>query len=56
MKDRFTAAMLRDYLAALGVRAFDPSFYARAGAATLIELQGAERFVKRDYTLEEARG
>lgn len=55
IKDRFTLAMLRDYLAALGIRAFNADFYAPDRVATLIELVGTERYVVRTLTLEEAR-
>jgi hypothetical protein len=55
VKDRFTIPMLRDYLAAMDIRAFDADFYAPDRMATLIELRGAERFVFQSYSLEEAR-
>lgn len=55
VRDRFTPSMLRDYLAALGILAFDADFYAPTATAVLIELQGAERYTSRQYTLEEAR-
>jgi len=53
IRDRFTITMLRDYLLALGIRAFDADFYAPARRGILIKLVGATPLVEE--TLAEAR-
>ena len=54
-KKRLTFEMLRDYAAALGVRAFDEDFYLPDGVATLVEKVGPVYPNMTEYTLEEAR-
>lgn len=55
VRDRFTWELLRDYCAALGVRALDERFYAPSGTATLIEKVGPTFPGSKEYTLAEAQ-
>lgn len=54
-RKRFTFEMLRDYAAALGVKAFDEEFYLPDGVATLVGKVGPKYPNMREYSLEEAR-
>jgi hypothetical protein len=53
IRDRFTIPMLRDYLLALDIRAFDADFYAPDRRGTLMELTGVDPVFKD--SLAEAR-
>jgi len=57
IRDRFTFDMLKRYVVALGVRAFDESFYlpSTAPSALLIEKQGPIAGNVRTFSLEEVR-
>lgn len=56
IQDRFTAEMLRDYLAALGIYAFDPEFYLPdRKRATLIEKVGPVASALQEFQLADLR-
>jgi hypothetical protein len=53
--DRFTAEMLGEYAAALGVRYFDPEFYGLDGLLFHVEERGASGVTIPSMSLEEAQ-
>ncbi len=55
VRDRFTPELLRDYLAALGLRPFEEDFYWPEGHATFIEKVGPLPPTVKELTLAEAR-
>lgn len=57
VRDRFTMEMLRDYLQALGIRAFDEAFYLppEDNSAVLLEQTRRRSPHLKEYTLAEAR-
>ena len=55
VRDRFTPEMLERYLAALGIHAFDESFYMPDGSATLLENTKPWAATATGYSLEEVR-
>ena len=55
IRDRFTPGMLRSYLAALGIRAFDEDFYMPNGEALLIEKDIPLYRRERAWTFEDVQ-
>jgi hypothetical protein len=55
IRDRFTPDMLRSYLAALGIRAFDEDFYMPDGEALLIEKDIPLYRRERAWTFEDVQ-
>lgn len=53
LRERFTLELLDEYLRAIGVRAFDETFYAPDGNATLVEKKGPTYPGVRDFQLSE---
>ena len=55
IRDRFTPEMLRSYLAALGIRAFDEDFYMPNGEAVLVEEDTPLYRGERQWTFQEVQ-
>jgi hypothetical protein len=55
IRDRITPDMLRSYLAALGIRAFDEDFYMPDGEALLIEKDIPLYRRERAWTFEDVQ-
>ena len=57
VRDRFTMEMLRDYLQALGIRAFEADYYLppEDNTAVLLERTDLRLSELKNYTLAEAR-
>ncbi|MBN3723698.1 hypothetical protein [Burkholderia sp. Ac-20379] len=55
IKDRFTPATLKAYAEAIGIEAFDPSYYSPERGFFLIEKNGAAAKNMGTYSLSEAR-
>jgi hypothetical protein len=56
VRERFDHELLRSYLEALGIRAFDSDYYAPIGSsAVLLERSGPVAKGEQEYTLEQVR-
>ena len=55
IRDRFTPAMLQEYVGAFGIQLFSPEFYNVAEAGYLISKEGPTARDLEQYSLDEAR-
>jgi len=55
IRERFSFELLRNYLGALGVSAFDDDFYCPTGESILVEVTGARDHPLPEYELADAR-